>query len=56
MPSKKPAQSKPKHPGRRGDPVSLAPLSMDEAVDAIFQIKPDDVKKVIASKPGKKKG
>jgi hypothetical protein len=35
--------------------VSLAPLSMDEAVDAIFQIKPADVKKVIASRPGKKK-
>jgi hypothetical protein len=28
---------------------------MNEAVDAIFQIKPADVKKVIASKPGKGK-
>jgi hypothetical protein len=29
---------------------------MDEAVDAIFAIKPADVKKILASKPGKKKG
>ena len=40
--------------GRRGDPVSLAPLTMDQAVDAIFKIKPADVKRVLASKPGKK--
>ena len=44
-----------KRSGRRGDPVSLAPLTMDQAVDAIFAIKPDDVKKVLASKPGKGK-
>jgi hypothetical protein len=44
-----------KHPGRGGNNVSLAPLTMDEAVDAIFAIKPDDVKKVLASKPGKGK-
>jgi hypothetical protein len=44
-----------KHPGRRRDPVSLAPLTMDQAVDAIFAIKPKDVKKILASKPGKKK-
>jgi len=57
MPKKpdKPANASTKHSGRRGDPVSLSPLSMDEAVDAIFQIKPADVKKVMASKPGKKK-
>jgi len=36
----------------RGDPVSLAPLSMNEAVDTIFAIKSSDVKKVIASNPG----
>ena len=47
--------TKRKHSGRRGDPISLAPLSMDQAVDAIFAIKPEDVKKIIASKPGKKK-
>jgi hypothetical protein len=53
---KKAVQPKPKRSGRRGDPVSLAPLSMNEAVDAIFQIKAADVKRVLASKPGKKKG
>jgi hypothetical protein len=51
MPNEEPGN--PKASGRRGGPVSLAPLSMDEAVDAIFQIKPADVKKVIASKQGK---
>ena len=35
--------------------MSLAPLTMDQAVDAIFQIKPADVRKILASKPGKKK-
>lgn len=29
---------------------------MDQAVEAIFQIKAADVKKIVASKPGKKKG
>jgi hypothetical protein len=41
--------------GRRGDPISLHPLTADQAVRAIFQIKTDDVKKIIASKPGRKK-
>lgn len=44
-----------KNPGRRGGGLSLAPLTMDEAVDAIFAIKPKDVKRIIASKPGKKR-
>ena len=42
------------HSGRRGDPVSAAPLTPDQLVKAIFQIKPEDVKKVLASKPGTK--
>ncbi len=49
-----PTKPKKKHSGRRGDPVSLAPLTMDEAVDAIFQISPKDVKRIVASRPGKK--
>jgi hypothetical protein len=49
MPKEKP------HAGRRGDPVSLHPLTMDQAVEAIFQIKPSDVKRIVASKPGKKR-
>jgi hypothetical protein len=52
MPKKKPTK---KHPGRRGDPVSLYPLSADKAVRLMFQIKPKDVKEILASKPGKKK-
>jgi hypothetical protein len=44
-----------KHLDRGDDPMSLAPLTMDQAVDAIFQIKPADVRKILASKPGKKK-
>jgi hypothetical protein len=42
------------HPGRRGDPVSLYPLSPDDALRAVLQIKPTDVKRILASKPGKK--
>jgi hypothetical protein len=40
--------------GRKGDPVSIAPLSVDEFVDGMFKIKPEDVKRIVASKPGKK--
>lgn len=41
--------------GRRGNNVSLAPLTTDEAVKAIFQISKEDAKRIIASKPTKKK-
>jgi hypothetical protein len=51
--SKKPA--KPNRPGRRGLAVSLYPLSPDDAMRAVLQISPKDVKDVLASKPGKKK-
>jgi hypothetical protein len=44
-----------KHPGRKGNPISAAPLTMDQLVDGIFKIKADDVKRVVASKPGKGK-
>jgi hypothetical protein len=47
-------QPKPRS-GRRGDPVTLAPLTMDQAVDAIFKIAPKDAKRVVASKPTRKK-
>ena len=43
------------HSGRRGDPVSAAPLTMDQLVDGIFKIAPSDVKRVTASRPGKAK-
>jgi hypothetical protein len=35
--------------------VSLHPLTMDQAVDAIFAIKSADVKRIVASRPGRKK-
>jgi hypothetical protein len=41
--------------GRRGDPISLHPLTVDQAVTAIFKIKPEDVKRIVASRPGKRK-
>lgn len=43
------------HAGRRGDPVSLYPLSTDDAIRAVLQIKPEDVKRIVGSKPGKKR-
>jgi hypothetical protein len=30
--------------GRKGIPLSLAPLTMDEVVDAMFQMNPDELK------------
>jgi hypothetical protein len=52
MPKKTPKR---KHSGRRGDPVSLYPLTADKAVRLMFQIKPTDVKRIVASRPGKPK-
>ena len=39
---------------RRGDPVSLHPLTADQTVAAIFKIKPEDVKMIVAATPRKK--
>ncbi|HEV2292409.1 MAG TPA: hypothetical protein VGR35_01050 [Tepidisphaeraceae bacterium] len=47
--------TKKSHPGRRGDPVSLYPLEPDDALRAVLAIKPEDVKRIISSKPGKKR-
>lgn len=58
MPPKKHRMKKPPakpRSGRRADPISLAPLTMDQAVDAIFAIKPEDVKEILSSRPGKGK-
>ena len=41
--------------GRRGDPVSLHPLSTDQAIKAMFQISSKDVARIVAKRPGKKK-
>jgi hypothetical protein len=50
-----PKARKTSHPGRRGDPVSLHPLKVDDAVRAIFQIKPADVKRIVAARSKRKK-
>lgn len=44
-----------KRSGRRLDRVNLHVLTMDQAADAIFAIEPDDVKKILAKRPGKGK-
>jgi hypothetical protein len=41
--------------GRRGDPVSLHPLSPEQAIRGMFQISPKDVARIVAKRPGKKK-
>jgi hypothetical protein len=50
-----PSKSKKPRSGRRGDPVSLAPLTLEQAVDAIFKISPADLKLITAKRPGKSK-
>jgi len=39
--------------GRKGNPVSAAPLTMNQLIDGVFKIKSSDVKRIVASKPGK---
>ncbi len=41
--------------GRKGNPTSIAPLTMDEFVEGMFKIAPKDVKRIVASKPGKRR-
>lgn len=40
--------------GPRGDPISLAPLTPEQAIRGMFQIAPEDVKRIVASKPERK--
>ncbi|MGA2232323.1 MAG: hypothetical protein ABSH22_15605 [Tepidisphaeraceae bacterium] len=47
--------TKPKPPGRKGLAISAHPLSADELVRGIFQISKDDVKRIVAKRPGRKK-
>jgi hypothetical protein len=39
--------------GHKGNPTSAIPVTMNQLVDSIFKIKPDDVKRIVGSKPGK---
>jgi len=43
------------HPGRKGNMISLYPLTPEQAVRGMFQIRPADVRKVLASKPQRKR-
>jgi hypothetical protein len=43
------------HPGRRGDPVSLHPLTLDQAMGALVRVKLSDVKKLEAKERAAKK-
>jgi hypothetical protein len=57
------AEKQPRRKGRtaRGTPqdrasnVRLHPLTPEQAIRGMFRIKPADVKRILASKPGKKK-
>src|SRR5688500_17728212 len=51
----KKTSSKASTSSRRGDPVSLAPLTPEQALRGMFQIKPADVARIVASKPGAKR-
>ena len=53
-PKKPAAGAKPKRAGRRGNNVSLAPLSPDDAMRAVLNISPADAKRINESRPGGK--
>jgi len=42
-------------PGRKRDPISLYPLTPEQAIRGMFQISPKDVARIVAKRPGKKK-
>ena len=52
---KKQRTPKPTRSGRRGDPVSLYPLTPEQAIRGMIQISPKDVARIVASRPGKQK-
>jgi hypothetical protein len=53
------ARQKPEKPSgtsqNRSSNVRLAPLTPEQAIRGMFQIGPADVKRILASKPGRKK-
>ena len=42
------AKAKKRSPGRAGDPVSLAPLTPEQALAGLLKVKPEDVAKLEA--------
>jgi hypothetical protein len=41
--------------GRNGKNIAVANVTMDQLVDGMFKIKPEEAKKIVSSKPGKGK-
>ena len=41
--------------GRKGKNIAVENVTMDQLVDGMFNIKPEDAKRIVASKPGKGK-
>jgi hypothetical protein len=54
MPPKKPQEPADDEAKPRGNPVSLYPLTPEQAIRGMFQIAPADVARIVASKPEKK--
>jgi hypothetical protein len=46
MPSKRPANTHVPNPGRRGNEISLHPLTPDDALRGLLRVKPADLKRV----------
>ena len=44
-----------KTPGNRMKPISLHPLTPEQAITGMFKIKPEDVRRIVSNRPGKKK-
>jgi hypothetical protein len=55
MPTRKPERPRQPTVQNRSSNQRLAPLTPEQAIRAVFQIKPADVKRIVASKPGKQK-
>jgi hypothetical protein len=46
MPSKQPVNPSRPNPGRRGNEISLHPLTPDDALRGLLRVKPADLKRV----------
>jgi hypothetical protein len=55
MAKKQPSAKKSGGTQQRASNVSLHPLTPEQAIRGMFQISPKDVKRIVASKPGRQK-
>jgi len=39
----------------RMKPISLYPVTPEQAITGMFKIKPDDVKRIVSNRPGRKR-